>query len=44
MFTILVASGTVSGLQFTDGATQLTIDAAKYQIAFDKGNGSIARA
>jgi hypothetical protein len=33
---------TAWSLQFTDGATQLTIDAAKYQIVFDKTNGGIA--
>lgn len=42
LLAVFMAGGTAWGLQFTDGATQLTIDAAKYQIAFDKGNGSIA--
>lgn len=42
MLAILAGHGTASALQFTEGATQLTIDAAKYQVAFDKANGSIA--
>jgi hypothetical protein len=42
LLSVLAAGGPVSALQFTEGATQLTIDAAKYQIAFDKGNGGIA--
>jgi hypothetical protein len=37
-----MATGTASALQFTEGATQLTIDAARYQIAFNKDNGGIA--
>ena len=42
LLALIVASRTAWGIQFTDGATQLTIDAAKYQIVFDKVNGSIA--
>ncbi|MDB5047163.1 MAG: discoidin protein [Fibrobacteres bacterium] len=42
LLAVVAASGTAWGVQFTDGAAQLTIDAAKYQIAFDKGNGGIA--
>jgi hypothetical protein len=38
----VVAIGKVSGLLYTDGATQITIDATHYQIAFDKSNGNIA--
>ncbi|MDB5105972.1 MAG: discoidin protein [Fibrobacteres bacterium] len=42
LLAIFASGGKVSALQFTDGAAQLTIDAAKYQIAFDKTNGGIA--
>jgi hypothetical protein len=42
LLTVFAAGVKVSALQFTDGATQLTIDAAKYQIVFDKANGGIA--
>ena len=42
LLVVFAAGGRVSALQFTDGATQLTIEAAKYQIVFDKANGSIA--
>lgn len=37
-----MAGGPASALQFTEGATQLTVEAAKYQVVFDKANGSIA--
>jgi hypothetical protein len=42
LLTVSAAMGTASALQFTEGATQLTVDAAKYQIVFDKANGGIA--
>ncbi len=41
LLAVVAARDTAWSLQFTDGATQLTIDAAKYQIVFDKVNGSI---